>query len=153
MTDSPTACRRCGAAILPESPGGICAACLLQAGWDAVTQTPLRIRCPNCQNPLEILDDQPVRDITCPSCDTHLSLLGDAAGPLPVEHPESIGRFKILKWLGEGAFGSVFQGYDPELDRLVAIKVPRHAPLLPDPVEKTLREARSAAQEIGRAHV
>jgi serine/threonine protein kinase len=39
--------------------------------------------------------------------------------------PSQIGRYRVDGVLGEGAFGKVFLAYDPELDRFVAIKVPR----------------------------
>ncbi len=39
--------------------------------------------------------------------------------------PRRIGRFEIVRELGRGGFGVVFLGRDPELDRMVAIKVPR----------------------------
>lgn len=38
-------------------------------------------------------------------------------------HPESIARFKVLKRLGKGSQGSVYLARDPNLDRLVAVKV------------------------------
>jgi hypothetical protein len=34
--------------------------------------------------------------------------------------PQKIGRFEIRRWLGEGAFGAVYEAYDPQLDRAVA---------------------------------
>ncbi|MEZ6120529.1 MAG: serine/threonine-protein kinase [Pirellulaceae bacterium] len=34
-------------------------------------------------------------------------------------------RYKLDKRLGQGAFGSVYKAYDPNLDRWVAIKIPR----------------------------
>lgn len=39
--------------------------------------------------------------------------------------PARVGRFVVLKRLGEGTSGIVYAGYDPELDRKVAIKVLR----------------------------
>jgi tRNA A-37 threonylcarbamoyl transferase component Bud32 len=60
--------------------------------------------------------------------------------------PARIGRFQILGLLGEGAFGRVYKARDPQLDRDVAIKVPK-----PDMFasaqdrERFLREARAAA--------
>ena len=39
--------------------------------------------------------------------------------------PVQVGRYQIQKLLGQGTFGNVYQGYDAELERTVAIKVPR----------------------------
>src|SRR5262249_7878078 len=60
---------------------------------------------------------------------------------------KKLGRFDLLEMLGQGAFGSVFRARDPELDRTVALKVPRigHVPGAQE-LERFLREARSAAQ-------
>ena len=35
------------------------------------------------------------------------------------------GRYRLDKLIGEGGFGRVYQGYDPELDRPIAVKIPR----------------------------
>ena len=40
-------------------------------------------------------------------------------------HPTKLGRYIILRRLGNGGFGEVFLAFDEELDRPVAIKVPR----------------------------
>jgi WD40 repeat protein/tetratricopeptide (TPR) repeat protein len=60
--------------------------------------------------------------------------------------PASIGRFEVRARLGEGAFGTVYQAYDPHLDRLVALKVAKPDALNSDRrVRRFLREARAAA--------
>ena len=41
----------------------------------------------------------------------------------PHETPSSIGPFRVLHQLGAGALGPVFRAFDPDRDRLVAIKV------------------------------
>lgn len=46
------------------------------------------------------------------------------SGCKPSEVPGTIGRYQVLGPLGSGAFGMVWLGYDPQLDRQVAIKVP-----------------------------
>jgi serine/threonine protein kinase len=58
-----------------------------------------------------------------------------------------LGKFELLKELGVGSFASVFLARDTELERTVAIKVPRAGQLLGrSDVDRFLREARSAAQ-------
>ena len=59
----------------------------------------------------------------------------------------SLGRFEIQKLLGQGAFGAVYLGHDPHLDRKVAIKVAKTGVLVgKEDVDRFMREARSAAQ-------
>jgi serine/threonine protein kinase len=49
--------------------------------------------------------------------------------------------------VGQGGFGTVFKARDPELDRVVALKVPRAGNLAgPQEVDRFFREARSVAQ-------
>jgi WD40 repeat protein len=57
-----------------------------------------------------------------------------------------IGRFQLEALLGQGAFGRVFRAHDPQLERTVALKVPRLPPDRPEQVERFLSEARSAAR-------
>jgi serine/threonine protein kinase len=59
--------------------------------------------------------------------------------------PECIGRYKVRRMLGEGAFGQVFEALDPQLDRLVAVKVAKSISGSSQ-VQRFLREARSAAK-------
>jgi serine/threonine protein kinase/uncharacterized caspase-like protein len=59
--------------------------------------------------------------------------------------PSRIGRYEVRAVLGSGAFGRVYRGYDPELQRDVAIKVMHQAGTSPEYRERFLREARAAA--------
>lgn len=68
------------------------------------------------------------------------------SAPESVGHPKMVGRYRVRRILGEGGFGRVFLGHDDDLDRPVAIKVPRlervaHA----HDVETYLAEARVLA--------
>jgi hypothetical protein len=71
----------------------------------------------------------------------------DLKSVLPVNQlPTAIGRFRIRRELGRGGYGIVFQAYDPQLGREVALKVPRaEAVFTPELRERFLREARAAA--------
>ena len=61
-------------------------------------------------------------------------------------HPPKIGRYSILRRLGKGGFGEVFLAFDEELDRPVAIKVPRPERVSqPEDIEAYLTEARIVA--------
>jgi serine/threonine protein kinase/formylglycine-generating enzyme required for sulfatase activity len=69
--------------------------------------------------------------------------------PLPVTDvklPERVGRYIIRRLLGRGGFGAVWLADDEELQRQVAIKVPRRTQLsTEESVAEFLHEARMAA--------
>jgi serine/threonine protein kinase/formylglycine-generating enzyme required for sulfatase activity len=61
--------------------------------------------------------------------------------------PEKIGRFSVQRRLGVGSFGEVFLAHDDELDRPVALKLPRLDRIAEQAsLEDFLAEARSAAR-------
>jgi serine/threonine-protein kinase len=61
--------------------------------------------------------------------------------------PTQIGRYQILRRLGGGGMGSVFLARDPDLDRLLAIKLIKEDVCdNPELRERFQREARSAAR-------
>ncbi len=67
--------------------------------------------------------------------------------------PVRLGRYRVDKLLGRGGFGVVYQGYDEELERTVAIKVPRRDRLTrPGDAEAYMAEARVVAR-LEHAHI
>ncbi len=59
---------------------------------------------------------------------------------------ERLGRFEIIEQIGRGGFGIVVRARDPQLDRDVAIKIPRfEAALSPESRLRFEREAKAAA--------
>ncbi len=61
--------------------------------------------------------------------------------------PALIGRYRIIRRLGQGGFGRVYLAWDDELDRPVAVKVPNvEAVAGPQDVERYLAEARMVAK-------
>ena len=66
---------------------------------------------------------------------------------LEEQMPERLGRFEIRQVLGKGGFGRVYLAYDPDLERLVAIKVPNSRRFSAKfNVQTFLAEARHAAK-------
>ena len=70
----------------------------------------------------------------------------DEEKPWP-ELPRTLGRYRLDELIGTGGFGQVWKGFDPELQRVVALKVPRPDRISsPDQAQKFLEEARKVAQ-------
>lgn len=106
----------------------------------------LEIRCPLCHEPLAILADQPLDDLDCSACRRRFSLAGDdpdLKGQQPVTR---IAHFELLARLGMGSCGTVWKARDVQLDRTVALKIPRRGQLNAGQVEVFLHEARVAAK-------
>jgi WD40 repeat protein/tRNA A-37 threonylcarbamoyl transferase component Bud32 len=107
----------------------------------------VHILCPHCHNPIEVVKLSPREEITCPSCGSTFHLESGSTTGWERKAGQRLGRFELLDVVGQGAFGTVYKARDPELDRVVAIKVPRAGSLAgPQELDRFLREARSAAQ-------
>ena len=72
--------------------------------------------------------------------------LGSPTPPVSAKIPARIGRYKVLRSLGAGGFGVVYQAYDEQLHREVAIKVRRGTREAPGLSADQLHEARSVSK-------
>ncbi len=62
----------------------------------------------------------------------------------PLDKPEQFGKYEVLRQIGEGGMGVVYLCRDSELERLVALKVPKTFTER-QTVDRFFREAKSAA--------
>lgn len=106
----------------------------------------LHLRCPHCQNQVELLPEAKLEEITCNSCGDTFSLIEDDESTRGDGGPRRVGHFELITRLGTGGFGSVWEARDTALDRLVALKLPRKSQLSAREAEQFFREARTAAQ-------
>lgn len=71
----------------------------------------------------------------------------DKTKPSDFGFPEHLGRYRLDELIGEGGFGQVWRGFDSELHRKVAIKIPRPDRIsTPERIEQFVQEARRVAQ-------
>ena len=85
----------------------------------------MHVICPHCHGPIELVRGTG-EEILCPSCgstfrietETTVTWIGESGG-------RTFGRFELKAPVGSGAVGTVYKAYDPKLDRVVALKVPR----------------------------
>jgi tetratricopeptide (TPR) repeat protein len=85
-------------------------------------------------------------DLICSACGSHFSLVDQTQATRMAPSLTSLGRFDLVERIGVGGFGSVWKARDKELDRTVAIKIPRAGGMTAEQQEKFFREARAAAQ-------
>src|SRR5262245_59997771 len=106
----------------------------------------MRVRCLHCHEPTDVPDDSDFSQIVCSSCGGSFSLIGEPTVTYVGEKLRRLGRFELIEQVGAGAVGVVWKARDTELDRTVAVKIPRKEQLDSKEAEQFFREARAAAQ-------
>jgi tRNA A-37 threonylcarbamoyl transferase component Bud32/ribosomal protein S27E len=105
-----------------------------------------RLKCPHCGNQVQWVEPRS-KEVTCLNCGSSFRVEpGTTATYSSSRLTSEFGRFQVIELLGRGAFGEVYKARDRELDRFVALKIPR-ADYFADAEEtqRFLREARTAA--------
>lgn len=106
----------------------------------------LRIHCPRCRRPIDISADGELTSLVCTACHAKFNVAGDQAESQRAEAIATVAHFDLLERIGMGGFGTVWKARDTQLDRVVALKIPRRGLLTPEMLDDFLHEARTAAQ-------
>src|SRR4051812_31511466 len=107
-----------------------------------------QLACPHCLCPIELATLPASGEVLCASCGSTFRVEADATVTWSgAVRGRKLGRFELQSPVGTGAFGTVYKARDPQLDRTVAVKVPRAGNLLDgQELDRFLREARATAQ-------
>lgn len=123
----------------------------------------MQANCPQCKSSV-ISSHSDSKTLMCESCGREF-VVGEASGDAtddfrtmivsaaePVAVAQSKTRFSLLAKIGEGSFGSVWKAWDSQLQRNVALKLPRVDNLPARELAEFLRDAKAAAQ-LDHTHI
>src|SRR5260221_399965 len=107
----------------------------------------MQTTCPHCRNVMEFPDGTSLEEVLCNICGATFPLdQRSTIALIPQDGRHLLGRFELIQVIGRGGVATVYKARDRELDRVVAIKVPRAGHLAgPAELDRFLREARSVA--------
>ncbi len=109
----------------------------------------MRVRCPNCSHPIELVNELDFDQVSCPSCGSSFWLSGsdeDTVTAMFTGRVSALQCFKLLDSIGAGQFGRVCAHHDEELDRIVAVKIPHRQNMDAGDRALVIREAQAVAQ-------
>jgi tetratricopeptide (TPR) repeat protein len=110
-------------------------------------KSPSSLSCPTCRQPVVVADKGTAQTLSCGACGNRFQVDFGPIATLGADGQSTLGRFRLLEEVGQGAFGTVYRARDSQLDRVVALKVPRGGSrLTPVDYDRFEREARSAAR-------
>jgi serine/threonine protein kinase len=66
--------------------------------------------------------------------------------------PVQLGKYQVVRELGQGSMGIVYEGYDAEIDRRVALKTVRSSGFSAEQLAELIARLRREARAIGRLH-
>lgn len=125
MSERPK-CPKCGQELTADAPGELCPNCLLATGLKSQSA------------------DDPYAEYLASTAPQ-----GDDSGRIPasaqLEPDQQFGGYKIIRRLGRGGMGAVYEAEDLESHRRVALKILGHSFDSPDARKRFLREGRLAA--------
>jgi eukaryotic-like serine/threonine-protein kinase len=114
---SPRVCPQCRAPIAADAPQGLCPRCLMAGAFQSILN-------PNRTSPYA----------------------GSLEPPTPEEVQEFFPHLEIFGLIGHGGMGAVYQARQPNLDRVVALKLIRPREDNPMFAERFVREAKAMAK-------
>ena len=104
------------------------------------------ITCPSCHESVELADSDRCVDVHCPSCGSTFRVETESTATWRPKE-KVLGRFRLIRTVGSGGFGTVYEANDPQLDRRVAIKIPRAASLVDgEDLDRFIGEGRAVAR-------
>ena len=106
-----------------------------------------QLACPHCGRRMQLVHDISLSQTTCHSCGSVVNFDSSEGLESSAEKiGQWVGRFQIIKVLGQGGFGRVYLAWDTVLQRDVALKIPRLNMFSSDnQYTRFLREAKNAA--------